>query len=51
VKISERPASRRTFNFEIFVKNLVGEGVVWIGMVLDKDWRTVVNAEINFRIL
>ena len=46
-----RPASRRTFNFEIVLKNLVGEGLVWIPMVLDKDWPIVVNTEINFRIL
>ena len=46
-----RPASRWTFNFEIVLKNLVGEGLVWIRMVLDKDWPIVVNTEINFRIL
>ena len=47
----ERPESRRTFNIETVLKNLVGEDVVWIRVVLGKDWRTVVNTEIHFRIL
>jgi len=43
-----RPVSWRTFDIKIFLKNLVGEGVVWISIVLDKDWRTAVNTEIHF---
>jgi hypothetical protein len=47
----ERPASSRTFNVGIVLKNLVGEGAIWIRMVRGKDWRTVVNTETHFRIL
>jgi len=47
----ERPASRGKFNIETFKKKLVGKCVVWIRLVLDKVWRTVVNTEIYFRIL
>jgi hypothetical protein len=39
----EIPASRRTFNIKIVLKNLAGEGVVWIHIVLNKGWRTVVK--------
>ena len=47
----EKPASKRKFNIETVLKNLVGGCVVRIRLVLGKDWRTVVNTEIYFRFM
>jgi len=47
----KRSVSRRKFNIETVLKNLVGECVFWIRLVLGKDWRTVVKTELYFRIL
>jgi hypothetical protein len=47
----ERPRRRWADNIEMDLREIIRDGMDWIGLAQDRDqWRALVNTDMNFRV-